>query len=90
MPGAGARGVGGIRGDTDDLQSALTKAVNATADDEVGSATTSRAQASFDPRTFGHSKLSSLVAAQPYLETVREGNTWRTRLKGKPASRSAT
>lgn len=80
---------------TINLQSALTKAVNATADDDGWTSVSrvghhlSRAQASFDPRTFGHSKLSSLVAAQPYLETVREGNTWRTRLKGKPAAKKA-
>ena len=60
-------------------QSALTKAVNATTADDDGWTSVSRvghhlsrAQAkALDPRTFGHSKLSSLVAAQPYLETVR-------------------
>ncbi|QIK74315.1 NYN domain-containing protein [Nocardioides piscis] len=69
------------------LQSALTKAVNATADDE-GWATVSqignhlnRTHASFDPRNFGHGKLTALVQAQPYLETRGEANTLELRLK---------
>ena len=32
---------------------------------------------------------AALVAAQPSLETVREGTPWRTRLKGKPAAKKA-
>lgn len=74
------------------LQSALTKAVNATADEEgwthlgaIGNHL-SRTHAAFDPRMFGHTKLSALVAAQPYLETTGSGNTMRTRLKGKQAA----
>ena len=82
--------------DTDDapqlnLESALTRAVNATADDEGWSSVSaignhlSRTQASFDPRNFGHAKLSSLVSAQPYLESLTEGRQILVRLKGKPA-----
>lgn len=77
------------------LQSAITKAVRATADDDGWTSVNrlgnhlSRTQASFDPRAFGHSKLSSLIAAQPYLDTVREGNTWRTRLKGSVTATAA-
>jgi uncharacterized protein (TIGR00288 family) len=68
-------------------QSVLTKAVNATVGDD-GWANLSaignhirRSQPSFDPRAFGHAKLSSLVAAQPYLETRAAGNTTEVRLK---------
>ena len=70
------------------LQSALTKAVNATADDEGWTSVSaignhlSRTQASFDPRSWGHAKLSTLVAAQGYLETQTEGRQTMVRLKG--------
>ena len=70
------------------LQSALTKAVNATADDEGWTSVSaignhlSRTQASFDPRSWGHAKLSTLVAAQGYLETQAEGRQTMVRLKG--------
>lgn len=86
--------------DTDDapqlnLESALTRAVNATADDEgwtdvsaIGNHL-SRTHASFDPRNFGHAKLSSLVSAQPYLESRPEGRQILVRLKGKPAKAPA-
>jgi uncharacterized protein (TIGR00288 family) len=73
------------------LEGALTRAVNATADDEGWSSVSaignhlSRTQASFDPRNFGHAKLSSLVSAQPYLESVTEGRQILVRLKGTPA-----
>ena len=77
------------------LQSALTKAVNATADEDgwtslgsIGSHLT-RTHAAFDPRMFGHAKLSALVAEQPYLETTGQGNTSRIRLKGKQSARKA-
>ncbi len=83
-------------GDADDapqlnLESALTRAVNATADDEGWTTVSgignhlSRTQASFDPRNFGHAKLSSLVSAQPYLESRPEGRQILVRLKGQPA-----
>ena len=71
------------------LQSVLSKAVNATADDEGWSSLSAigshlnRAHPSFDPRSFGHAKLSSLVAAQGYLETAEAGSAMRIRLKGK-------
>ncbi|WP_082623958.1 NYN domain-containing protein [Nocardioides sp. Soil805] len=73
------------------LESALTRAVNATADDEGWTSVSSignhlsRTQASFDPRNFGHAKLSSLVGAQPYLESRPEGRQILVRLKGTPA-----
>lgn len=86
--------------DTDDaprlnLQSVLTKAVNATADDEGWTSVSaignhlSRTHASFDPRNFGHAKLSSLVAAQGYLETRVEGAQIRVCLKGNPGKAPA-
>ena len=69
------------------LQSALTKAVNATADDDgwsdlsaIGSHL-ARSHPSFDPRSFGHTKLSSLVADQPYLETRPAGSHLQVSLK---------
>ena len=65
----------------------LTKAVNATADDDgwttlgaIGNHL-ARSLPSWDPRTFGHSKLSSLVADQPYLETRPAGNHLEVGLK---------
>lgn len=85
---------GGRSGPDDDspettinLQSALTKAVNATSGDDGWSALglvgqhLSRAHADFDPRTFGHQKLSSLVDEQPYLETRAEGSKRQVRLR---------
>lgn len=69
------------------LQSLLTKAVNATAGEDgwvnlayFGSHLR-RMNASFDPRTFGHAKLSSLVEAQRYLETVRRDGVLSVRVK---------
>ena len=69
------------------LQSALTKAVNATADDDGWTTLSAignhlaRSHSSFDPRTYGHGKLSSLVADQPYLETRQGGRHLEVRLK---------
>jgi uncharacterized protein (TIGR00288 family) len=69
------------------LQSALTKAINAMADEEgwvtvsqIGNHLT-RTHASFDPRNFGHSKLTALVQAQPYLETRGDAKRLEVRLK---------
>ncbi|HAN85349.1 MAG TPA: hypothetical protein DCQ27_04340, partial [Micrococcus luteus] len=69
-----------------DLQAALTKAVNATSTDD-GWATLSligqhlsRTHVDFDPRDFGHSKLSTLVEDQPYLRTRTEGRTMEVSL----------
>jgi uncharacterized protein (TIGR00288 family) len=79
------------------LQSALTKAVNATADDDgwttlgaIGNHL-ARSHPSWDPRSFGHSKLSSLVADQAYLETRKSGTHVEVSLKRKaaPAKKSA-
>ena len=74
------------------LQSALTKAINAMADEEgwvtvsqIGNHLT-RTHASFDPRNFGHSKLTALVQAQPYLEMRGDAKRLEVRLK---ASRKA-
>jgi len=79
------------------LESALTKAVNATADDEGWTTVSaignhlSRTHASFDSRSFGHAKLSTLVAAQGYLDTEAEGRQTLVRLKSrKPAKKTAT
>lgn len=74
---------------TINLQSALTRAINATSGDDGWSALglvgqhLSRAHADFDPRTFGHQKLSSLVDEQPYLETRAEGSRRQVRLRTK-------
>ncbi|HEV2798261.1 MAG TPA: NYN domain-containing protein [Nocardioides sp.] len=87
-----------LPGDEDDdaaaptinLQSALTRAINAVADDDgwatlahLGNQLT-RTYPSFDARSFGNSgtRLSTLVADQPYLETSGSGNAMRVRRKG--------
>ena len=72
------------------LQSALTRALNAVSDDEGWASLAvlgnqlNRTHPSFDARTFGGSgaRFSTLVAAQPYLETSGSGNAMRVRLKG--------
>jgi hypothetical protein len=81
---------------TINLQSALTKAVNATSGDDGWSTLgtlgqhLSRAHADFDPRAFGHQKLSTLVEEQPYLETRSEGSMIQVRLRTKrTAARTA-
>ena len=77
------------------LHSALTRAINATSSDDGWSTLgvvgqhLSRAHADFDPRDFGHQKLSSLVDEQPYLETRTEGSQRQVRLKQR-ATRRAT
>ena len=74
---------------TINLQSALTKAVNATSGDDGWSSLgtigqhLSRAHADFDPRAFGHQKLSTLVEEQPYLETRTDGPMIQVRLRTK-------
>ncbi|MGA8045924.1 MAG: NYN domain-containing protein [Dermatophilaceae bacterium] len=76
------------------LQSALTRAINATSSDDGWSTLgvvgqhLSRAHADFDPRDFGHQKLSSLVDEQPYLETRTEGSQRQVRLKQRTPRRS--
>ena len=77
------------------LQSVLTKAVNATADDDgwvtLGTLGNhlARSHPSWDPRTFGHGKLSSLVADQPYLETRSAGNHLEVGLKRRATRKAA-
>lgn len=79
------------------LQSALVRAINATSGDDGWASLgplgqhLNRAHTDFDPRDFGHSKLSTLVDAQPYLETRRTGaGTMQVRIKGagRPGRRS--
>jgi uncharacterized protein (TIGR00288 family) len=75
---------------TFNLQSALTRAINAVSDDDGWASLgalgnqLNRTHPSFDARTFGGSaaRLSTLVAAQPYLETSGTGNGMRVRRKG--------
>ena len=74
---------------TINLQSALTKAVNAKSGDddwahlaEIGQHL-SRVYPDFDPRAFGDQKLSTLVKDQPYLETRGEGSKIKVRLRSK-------
>lgn len=78
------------------LESALTRAVNAVSDDEGWAMLPAlgnqliRTHPSFDARNFAGpgARLSTLVAAQPYLETSGAGNQLRVRLKGaKPTAR---
>ncbi len=74
---------------TINLQSALTKAINATSGDDGWSTLgtlgqhLSRAHTDFDPRAFGHQKLSTLVEEQPYLETRSEASMIQVRLRTK-------
>ena len=70
------------------LQSALTKAVNAVADDD-GWATPGavgnhlrRTHPSLDPRNYGHRGLEALLRDQPFLESATEGKKVTVRLKG--------
>ncbi|MCY4726923.1 NYN domain-containing protein [Nocardioides sp. STR2] len=87
-------------GETDapsiNLQSALTRAVNAVSDDDGWALLPAlgnqliRTHPSFDARNFAGpgARLSTLVTAQPYLETSGNGNAMRVRLKGqKPGGR---
>jgi len=72
------------------LQSALTRAVNAVSDDDGWALLPAlgnqliRTHPSFDARNFAGpgARLSPLVAAQPYLETSGSGNQLLVRLKG--------
>jgi uncharacterized protein (TIGR00288 family) len=81
------------------LESALTRAVNAVSDDDGWALLPAlgnqliRTHPSFDARNFAGpgARLSTLVTAQPYLETAGSGNQLRVRLKGKkpPAKQGA-
>jgi uncharacterized protein (TIGR00288 family) len=77
------------------LQSLLTRAVNATSDDDgwahlsaIGSYLRSL-DSSFDPRLYGSPKLAALVEAQPYLTTSGSGSGVLVGLKGKTAAKKA-
>lgn len=69
------------------LQSSLVKAVNATSTDDGWAPLSligqhmSRTHVDFDPRDFGHQKLSTLVEDQPYLQTRTEGRSMEVSLK---------
>ena len=88
----------GVDAPSINLQSALTRAVNAVSDDDGWALLPAlgnqliRTHPSFDARNFAGpgARLSTLVAAQPYLETSGTGNALRVRLKGhKPVGRKA-
>ena len=77
------------------LESALTRAINAVSDDEgwvplptLGNQLI-RTHPSFDARTFAGpgARLSTLVSDQPYLETSGSGNAMLVRRKGAAAAR---
>ena len=70
------------------LQSLLTRAINATSGDD-GSVSVSAlgnylrsASTSFDPRLYGKPKLSALLQGEPYLEVTGTGGGMQVRLKG--------
>ncbi|NUL46321.1 NYN domain-containing protein [Cellulosimicrobium funkei] len=69
------------------LESALAKALNATSGDDGWASLSrvgqhlSRTHVDFDPRDFGHQKLSTLVAEQPYLEHRTADSRMQVRLK---------
>ncbi|GAA1670757.1 hypothetical protein GCM10010977_15700 [Citricoccus zhacaiensis] len=69
------------------LESALAKAINATSGDDGWASLSrvgqylSRTHVDFDPRDFGHQKLSTLVSEQPYLEHRTSDSRMQVRLK---------
>jgi uncharacterized LabA/DUF88 family protein len=70
------------------LQSLLTRAINATSGDD-GSVSVSAlghylrsASTSFDPRLYGKPKLSALLQGEPYLTVSGTGGGMKVRLKG--------
>lgn len=91
--GAGATGTGEPEAPRLNLESALVKAVNATSGDDGWAGLSrvgqhlSRAHVDFDPRDFGHQKLSTLVAEQPYLEHRTEGGRMQVALKRRAGRR---
>ena len=70
------------------LQSALTKAINATSGDDGWASLSllgqhlNRTHADFDSRDFGHRKLSDLVTEQSYLDHRTDGGQMWVRLRG--------
>ena len=93
---AGVDDAGAAPAPTINLQSALTRALNAVSDDEGWASLgalgnqLNRTHPSFDARTFGGStaRLSTLVEDQPYLETSGTGNQMRVRRKGTMPARA--
>lgn len=71
------------------LHSAMVKAVNASSGDDgwvnlgVLGQHLNRAHTDFDARDFGHRKLSTLVADQPFLETRTTGGITQVRVKAR-------
>lgn len=69
------------------LQSALTKAINATSGDDGWASLSllgqhlNRTHADFDPRDFGHRKLSDLVTEQAYLDHRTDSGQMHVRLR---------
>ncbi|REE03525.1 NYN domain-containing protein [Citricoccus nitrophenolicus] len=69
------------------LESALAKAINTTSGDDGWASLSrvgqhlSRTHVDFDPRDFGHQKLSTLVSEQPYLEHRTADSRMLVRLK---------
>lgn len=77
------------------LQSALTKAVNAISGDDGWASPGAigqhlgRTHPSLDPRNYEHRGLEALLRAQPYLETTTSGNQMRVRVKGHGKTQNA-
>ncbi len=78
------------------LQSLLTRAINNSSQDD-GAVTVSTlgnylrsASASFDPRLYGHAKLSALLQAQSYLTVTGSGSAMEVSLKRAPKKAVAT
>ena len=75
------------------LQSALTKAINATSGDDGWASLSllgqhlNRTHADFDSRDFGHRKLSDLVTEQSYLDHRTDGGQMWVRLRGRSGGR---
>ena len=78
------------------LQSLLTKAINSASQDD-GTVSVSGlgnylrlVSTSFDPRLYGHPKLSALVQAQPFLTVTGSGSAMQVSLKSRtPARKTA-
>lgn len=78
------------------LQSLLTRAINATSGDDGGVTVSAlgnylrSASASFDPRLYKHAKLSALLQAQPYLIVTGSGSAMQVSLKSRTPAKKAT
>ena len=78
------------------LQSLLTKAINSASQDDgtvnisgLGNYLRS-VSTSFDPRLYGHSKLSALVQAQPFLNVTGTGSGMEVSLKSRTPAKKTT